>query len=181
MNEKEFIEKLREKDPDAVKLLIKDYNRRLYSIIYRVVNNYEDADDIIQEVWLKFFSSIYSFKSKSSVYTYLYRIALNEAINWQKKKNRYFRFLLNIKNFKHSNNYDPVEKVIKKEENELLKKAIDLLPSKQKKVFILKEEGKLSYKEIGDIMKIKENNAKVLHYHAVNKIKDILENMGVLK
>ena len=154
----DHLSKLINKDPEIVREIVEKYNRKLISIAYRFTNNYDDAEDIIQEVWMKFFYSLKNFKAQSSLYTYLYRISVNESIMWL-RKNKLKNFLTG-QFIEKGDNMTPEKVFLQNEELNYVNKAVNKLPSKQKKVFILRNQEGLAFKEIADVLKIKENNAK---------------------
>ncbi|MBU1075999.1 MAG: RNA polymerase sigma factor [Spirochaetes bacterium] len=169
--EDKLLEKLRSKDPRTIENTVKEYNKRLFSIIYRFTHNVDDTEDVLQEVWMKFMNSLYSFQGRSSIYTYLYRIAVNEALMYL-RKNKFKEFLLPFK--EPRDNETPESLYMEKEEWENIRKAVKKLPAKQKKVFILRNEN-MPFKEISKILEIKENNAKTLYFYSLKNIKKNLK------
>ncbi len=179
MNEKDLIEKIKNKDMKAFEMIVDKYSKRLFNTIYRFTHNYEDTEDIMQEVWLKFYKSINSFKAQSTIYTYLYRIAINLSINWLRKKKLQEKFK-RLLSFTLSSASDPIENVILNEEIEILKAGIEQLPARQRWIFILRQEEKLNFKQIAEILGIKENNAKVSYHYALKNLKKFLQKEGIL-
>jgi len=163
------------KNPESVKIFMEKYNKKIFALAYRFTNNYDDALDIIQEAWLNFFSSLKNFKKKSSLYTYLYKITLNEALKFIKKQ-KIHKFLSFTK-LKVINSSTPESIYIENEKLLSIQNAIQKLPKKQKKVFILRNQENISFKEIAEILKIKENNAKTLYFYALQKIKKYLRGI----
>jgi len=178
MNDEQILKKIKENDMQAFKILMDKYSRRLFFLIYRFVGNYEDTEEIIQEVWFKFFKNIDKFRNESSIYTFVYRIALNLSINFvnHKKVVNKFRSMLKFFQIKED---DPMEEVYRKELIEILKECIDNLPSKQRKVFILREEEKLDFERIARILKISESSAKSNYHYALKNLRKFLIKKGV--
>ncbi len=172
----ELIEKLKRKNPESIKMVISKYNKKLFSIAYRFTNNADDAEDILQVVWMKFFNSINKFKSKSSLYTYLYRITTNESLMWL-RKNKIKNFILPFK--EKAYNITPESEYLKKETAQCINSAIDKLPSKQKKIFILRKEN-IPFKEIAEMLNIQENNAKTTFFYALKKVKNHLKELNIV-
>ncbi len=176
--EKQLIEKLKKKDPSSIKEVIGKYNKKLIFLAFRFTNNYHDAEDIIQQVWMNFFYSLKSFKAKSSIYTYLYRITVNESIMWLRKNK--IKKLLTGQFIEKQDDNTPEEIYLKNEKMEFVDRAVKRLPSKQKKVFILRYQEYLPFKEIAIILNIKENNAKTLFFYSLKNIKKYLKEFKVL-
>lgn len=176
--DKDLINNLINRNPEAVQDIVKQYNKKLFSLVYRFVHDFEEAEDVLQEVWIKFFNSLKNFKGESNFYTYLYRIAVNESLLWL-RKSKVKKVFVGLKQEKPYN-VTPEMEYIKAEQLEFINQAMEQLPLQQKKVFLLRGQEGLSYKEIGTILKIKENNAKVLFFHALNKIKSILSERKII-
>ncbi len=173
-----IIAKLKRKDPASIREVVEKHNRRLFFLAYRFTNNHDDAEDILQEVWVKFFYSIKNFKGKSSIYTYLYKITVNESLMWLRKNK--LKKMLTRRFIEKADKVTPEEIYLKNEKLEHMHIIVDKLPPKQKKVFILRQEGNLPFKEIGDILNIKENNAKTLFFYSLKKVKKYFKERGLL-
>ena len=135
---------------------------------------HEDSDDVTQEVFIKVWKSIDSFKGDSHLYTWVYRIAVNESLTvLRKKKNRFFIPIVDVENelISHLNS----EECFSGDEIQLkLQKAILTLPKKQRAVFNLKYFSEMTYKEISQIMEVTEGGLKAQYHHAVKKIKEFI-------
>ncbi len=181
MNEKKIIEKIKTNDMQAFELLVDTYSKKLFTIIYRFTNNYDDTEDLMQEVWLKFYKNIKNFRFQSSIYTFLYKIAVNTGLNWLRKKKRYdaMKKLLLFTNplFSRDNS---MEKLMYNDLHRILEKKLNNLSAKQKTIFILRNQDNLSFKEISSILKINVNNAKVAYHLAVKKLKSLLDKEGLI-
>ncbi len=174
--EKQLIKHLQSKDPESIQNIINKYNKKLFSLAVRFTNNIHDAEDILQEVWVKFFYSIKNFKGKSSLYTYLYKITVNEALMWL-RKNKIIKLLLPFQ--EKADYHTPETDYLQKEEWKFINQAITKLPFKQKKIFILRNEN-IPFKKISKILNIKENNAKSLYFYALKNIKKYLKELKIL-
>lgn len=84
----ELVNRAREGDYSAYEELIRRYQRRVYSLVYNMTSHKEDAEDLVQEVFVKAYRSLDGFKGDSSFYTWIYRIAINRTINFLKKRKR---------------------------------------------------------------------------------------------
>ncbi len=121
----------------------------------------EDAEDLTQEVFIKIFQSINTFKGDAEFTTWLYRITVNTCINHINKNNR--RNLIELTGnlfqnifYKNDNERNPEQKMIEKERDAKIRKAIDSLPDKQRIAFVLSKYDDLPQREIAEIMKITE-------------------------
>lgn len=176
MEEKEFIQQLL--DPKtkntAFQKLLSDYQRPLYSHIRNIVLNHDDTDDVLQNTFVKVFQNLKNFKGESKLFSWMYRIATNEAItfiNMKAKRNGMTSEALQSKivdNLKADVYFDGNEIQLK------LQKAITLLPEKQQLVFKMKYFEELKYEEISDILGTSVGALKASYHHAVKKIETFM-------
>ena len=150
--------------------LVRNYKERLYWHIRRMVVSHDDADDVLQNTFIKVFKNLENFKGDSQLYTWLYRIATNESLTFLKKKARRLQ-ISDIQlqehltaNLKSDPYFDGEAAKIK------LQNAINTLPQRQKQVFLLKYYDELPYSEISEILETSEGSLKASYHHAVKKI-----------
>ncbi len=165
----------------AFKILISKYKERLYWHIRKIVISHDDADDVLQNTFLKIWQNIDSFQGKSALYTWLYRIATNEALTLLKKKRKTIQFSIDEENCKYETQLvnDPYF-----DGNEIqiqLQKAINTLPEKQRIIFNLKYFEELKYDEISEILETSVGSLKASFHHAAKKIEAYLKNNLVEK
>ena len=154
INETEFISRLQ--DPTsretAFRELLQLYKERLYWHVRKIVISHDDADDVLQNTFIKVYRSIDKFKGDSKLYSWLYRIATNESITHINKNAK----RLQISNEEHQNlAINNLKADVYFEGNDIqikLQKAIASLPQKQQLVFNMKYFDDLKYKEIADIL-----------------------------
>ena len=155
----------------AFRNLLNTYQERLYYHVRRYVHNHEDANDILQNTCIKVWNAIDNFRGESGLYTWLYRIAGNEAItfiNKNKKRNE-----VDIE--QTTANYRSAADTIDGDEMTLkLERAIATLPDKQKQVFIMRYYDELPYEKIAEISETSVGALKASYHHAVKKIEEIL-------
>ena len=165
-----------DKKDEAFAILVKEYKVRLYWHIRNFVKIHEDADDVLQNVFIKVYRNIHKFKGESKLFSWMYRIASNESITFLNKK---------AKKLKISNEevqdfiLDNLESDVYFEGDEIklkLKKAIATLPEKQRQVFNMKYFQELKYKDMSEIMETSIGALKSNYHHAVKKIEDYLKN-----
>lgn len=159
---------------EGFRILMQQYQQRLYFHIRRMVNSHEDTDDVLQNVFLKVFKGIQNFKSESELYTWLYRIATNETItflNKQKKRQ-------SISMDDEQNIY--AQKLVAEPDIEAnliqqkLKEAIGKLPEKQRLVFNMRYYEEMTYNQISDVLETSVGGLKASYHHAVKKIETYL-------
>jgi RNA polymerase sigma-70 factor (ECF subfamily) len=156
-------------------LLFKKYSRGIQRIIERIVLDEHKSEDIMQEVFLKVYKNLGKFKFKSSVFTWLYRIAVNTALSY-KASRKASENELGEQTLKTMDNQ--VESNFEKENiKNRIKEAVNTLPKKQRAIFTLRFYEKMPFKDVANILKIKENAAKVNFHHALGKLKNMLEDL----
>lgn len=170
----ELVKKL--KDPTqkdkAFSELLDVYQERLYWHIRKLVTTHENADDVLQNTFIRVYKSIHKFEGKSSLHTWMYRIAYNESMRLLEKNNK-----------KSFDNIDDISsshlEVLFEDEyfdgNEIqrkLHKIIDSFKEKQKRVFQMKYFDDLSFRQISEILNISESTLKSTYYSAVRIIEE---------
>lgn len=161
-------EKSKEK---AFKELIQQYQRSLYFHVRKYVNNHDDANDILQNTFIKVWKGIDNFRGDCSVYSWLYKIAGNEALTYISKNKKYIALEISSVdiNSKISNNTDNAHTIEQK-----LEKALALLPEKQKQVFILRYYDEMPYEQMSEVLETSVGALKASYHHAVKKIEEII-------
>ncbi|MEM1318770.1 MAG: sigma-70 family RNA polymerase sigma factor [Bacteroidota bacterium] len=152
------------------RLLMQKYQERLYWQVRRMVFEHDDANDVIQNVFIKVFKSINRFEGKSSLYTWLYRVATNESITFLNKKKRKTAASLDDEEHNLSNQLKADPYFDGDEAQRLLQQALQQLPDKQRLVFNMRYYDELSYQEISDILETSVGGLKASYHHAVKKI-----------
>ena len=171
-DEKEFIFSLLnlQTQNQAFQRLMQEYQKPLYAHIRNIVLSHDDADDVLQNTFIKVFQNLKTFKAESKLFTWMYRIATNEALtflNQKAKKSGVSSVELQnkaIDNLKADIYFDGDEIQIK------LQKAIAELPEKQQLVFKMKYFEDLKYEEISEILGTSVGALKASYHHAVKKI-----------
>ena len=177
-DEKDFIQELLNPKTQnvAFQKLLRDYQRPLYNHIRNIVLNHDDTDDVLQNTFIKVFQYLKDFKGESKLFSWMYRIATNEAItfiNQKAKRNGTTSEAMQTKivdNLKADTYFDGNEIQIK------LQKAVALLPEKQQLVFKMKYYEELKYEELSDILGTSVGALKASYHHAVKKIEEFVKS-----
>jgi RNA polymerase sigma-70 factor (ECF subfamily) len=156
--------------------LIETYQKRVYHVIRRMVIIHEDADDLTQNTFVRAFKSLERFEGNSSLFTWLYRIATNEALTFLEKKKKRFFFSLDDHQEKMESYLDQPGILSGEEIQKKLEKALLKLPDKQRLVFHLKYQEELSYEEMAEVTGTSVGALKASYHHAVKKIEQSLLN-----
>jgi len=175
-NEAKLITQLKSKNSKelAFQTLVKRYKERLYWHIRKIVLSHDDADDILQNTFIKIFRNIDKFKGESKLFTWMYRIATNESItflNSKAKRNQVSNQDLkdnNLKNLVADVYFDGDEIQFK------LQKAIAQLPRIQQLVFNMRYFDDIKYKDMSAILETSEGALKASYHIGVKKIKTYL-------
>lgn len=154
------------------------YKSKIYNYTLRMVNDRDTAEDILQEVFIKLFENFTGIQNKNSIVFWLFKTAQNAVYTYYNYKNK-FKNSTNI-----NDDIDEIEEIPadvdiitgleEKELKQLIHQSIDLLPLEQKEVYLLKEYGDLSYKEIADLLKIDTELVKSRIYKARQKLIKII-------
>ena len=172
MEEKEFIQNLLnpKTQNEAFQKLLLDYQKPLYNHIRNIVLNHDDTDDVLQNTFIKVFQNLKKFKGESKLFSWMYRIATNEAItfiNKKAKKNGTTSEFLQTKiveNLEADSHFDGDAIQIK------LQKAIVNLPEKQQLVFKMRYFEEIKYEEMSQVLGTSVGALKASYHHAVKKI-----------
>ncbi len=177
--EAELISRCQQGDQDALKEIFDQYNKRVYRIAYGVVRQREDALDIVQEVFIKLFRSIRNFKGRSKFYTYLYRLAMNTAIDHVRKAGKYPASSLDQEGVLQP--VDGVEKgpdriLLHKELERRVNLAMGKLPIDQRTALVLREVEGLSYQEMAEAMGCSIGTVMSRLHYGRRKMQELLKN-----
>ena len=165
----------------AFNAVVQNYSERLYWHVRRFLCSHDDTNDLMQDIFIKVWKALPSFRGESNIFTWIYRIATNEVLNHLRKQK--FMALVQLdsstERLMKKIDYDPYFNgdAIQRE----LHKAIQLLPEKQRLVFNLRYFDEMKYEEISEITGTSVGALKASYHHAYNKIKADLENKFVDK
>jgi RNA polymerase sigma factor (sigma-70 family) len=184
LNETELITLLKQKDRAAFKSIVETWQDMVYNTALGILQNEEDAEDVTQEVFIRVFESVSSFKGESKLSTWIYRITISKAMDHIRKKKRKKRFAF-IQGLYGKNDepiidppdfFHPGIGMENKENASVLFKAMEQLSPNQKSAFVLNKVEGLSYQEIGEVMKISDSAVDALLHRAKTNLRKILEH-----
>lgn len=159
----------------AFHTLISQYQKRIYWHIRKLVITHDDANDLTQDTFVKVWNAIPQFRGDSKIFTWLYRVATNEALMFlRKKKLRYYLPLHNVENELEQKIKSP-EYFNGNEAEKLLQIAILKLPAKQRAVFNMKYYDEITYQQMAEITGTSEGALKASYHLATKKIEEFLK------
>ncbi len=177
--EKELIERARQGENLAFEQLIQRYDRRVMALALQLLGNRTDAEDVCQEVFMKVYQKIHQFQYRSEFYTWLYRIAVNCAITYRKKRRRYSHTSIDA-TAEDENGYSrmPVDKesrtdapLLQSELQEQIQSGMENLSLMQRTVFVLRFYQDFKIKEIAQIIGCTEGTVKNYLFRSTQKIR----------
>jgi RNA polymerase sigma-70 factor (ECF subfamily) len=155
---------------EAFRKLLQLYQKPLYNHVRGMVMNHDDADDVLQNTFIKVFANLKNFKGDSKLFSWMYRIATNEAITFMQQRSK----KQGISNEEvQQKELNKLESDVFFDGNEIqlkLQKAIATLPEKQQLVFKMKYFEELKYEEISEILGTSVGGLKASYHHATKKI-----------
>lgn len=175
LDDKELIIRLRNHDSKnyGFNLLVRKYQEKIYWHIRKMVISHDDADDLLQEVFIKIFKNIDKFREDAQLYTWIYKIATNECLAFLKRKRR--AFFLPIVDIQEQLSNQLDNSPISGDEIQLkLQKALLTLPDKQRLVFNMKYFDEMKYDDISKITNTSVGALKTSYHLAVKKIEEFI-------
>ncbi|UOD35137.1 RNA polymerase sigma factor [Deferribacteraceae bacterium V6Fe1] len=165
------------------KEVVETHQEKVRNICFRYVKDVQDAEDLAQEVFMQVYESFEQFRNEAELSTWIYRIAVNKSIDFNRKKVRKKRFgqIVSLFGFKEEGEImiadkgkEPHKKIEDEERKKILQEAIDKLPDNQKTVIILNKYEGFKNKEIAEIMKISVSAVDSLMHRAKKNLHDML-------
>ena len=177
LNEEEILELLRNPDTQrqGFDLLVKEYSQRLYWQIRKMVYSHEDANDILQDVFVKAWLNIEKFRGDAKLSTWLYKIAINESITFINRSKAKQNLSIDDDDSFLLDKLEGDEYFDGDEAQLTLQKAIVTLPEKQRLVFQMKYFNEMKYDEMSDILGTSVGALKASYHHAVKKVERFLK------
>ena len=175
-NDLDLVRRFKNGDTSGFNEIVRKYQKQVYWVIRKMVQDHDEADDITQEVFIKVHTAIKDFREESNLFTWLYRIAVNYSINHIKKakvKNTVSVELVVEQIESHDKRAD--EEIDEVTKRRILEEAIETLPAQQRAVFNMRYYDQLQYDEIADILGKSTGGIKANYFHAVKKIGEFVK------
>lgn len=160
----------------AFTAIIKKYQERLYWHIRRLVVSHEDANDVLQNVFIRVWKGLENFKEESQLYTWLYRIATNESLSFLESQKKRSALPLDDSESGLANQVKADRHFDANKLEWKLQLAIQQLPEKQRVVFTLRYYDEMPYEEMSKVLETSAGALKASYHHAVKKIEDFITN-----
>jgi RNA polymerase sigma-70 factor, ECF subfamily len=160
----------------AFTAIIKKYQEKLYWHARRMVIEHEDANDVLQNVFIRVWNGLENFREDSQLYTWLYRIATNECLTYIEQQKKRTSVALDEVESGLSNKIKADSHFDANKLEWKLQLAIQQLPEKQRIVFNLRYYDEMPYEEMSRVLETSEGALKASYHHAVKKIEDYIKN-----
>jgi RNA polymerase sigma-70 factor (ECF subfamily) len=177
-------------DLEAMSCLIVKYQDRIYNTIFKICQNHDDASELTQDTFVKVLENINSFRSKSSFYTWLFRVAVNHTLNYCKRRFKLSPVSLDAENDQDerskgklaavlvaSDGLDPAVVAQQKELSQIVIKLIGQLRQEYRVVLVLRDIEQMTYAEIAEVLQIETGTVKSRLSRARAKLRELLETV----
>ena len=154
--------------------IVKDYSERVYWHVRRFVNSHEDADDLLQDIFLKIWTALPSFRGEAQLFTWIWRIATNETLNWLRRENVRAALRFSTIDAEMERRIDSDPFFDGDAADRALSKAVARLPEKQRQVFILRYYDEVPYEEMSEILGTSVGALKASYHIAQEKVRAAL-------
>ena len=180
--EKAFIQALKNKEEEAFNQLIALYQPMISRVIYKIVSDKDETQDLVQEVFIQVWESIAFFKEESSLKTWIYRLGINKALNYLEKKD--IRMAISFHTWfsekkptegLSSSNESTIANIFRNEDQNAISAALKLLPAQQRAAFVLSKQEGLSNPEIATVLNTSISAVESLVFRAKQRlVKELL-------
>ncbi|HOW98086.1 MAG TPA: sigma-70 family RNA polymerase sigma factor [Kiritimatiellia bacterium] len=186
-DEKDLIRRAQQGDVDAYDVLVRRFQGKIYALVYNMTSNKEDAEDRVQDVFIKAFHSLRHFKGESSFYTWLYRIAINRTINFLKTRKN--RITLSLSDMDSGAERDPAYVELRARESPVrdvslielqdkLNKALQTLSEKHRVVVVMHDIQGVPHEEIARIMGCSQGTVRSRLFYARQQLQKELKDFA---
>jgi RNA polymerase sigma factor (sigma-70 family) len=177
-DDEEILSKFRDEKTrnEAFNLLLKKYQQKIYWHVRRMVIDHDDADDLVQDVFIKIWKNLPGFRNDAQLYTWMYRIATNECITFLNKKKQKNNVSLDDVDFSLADTLSSSDQFTGDQIQRKLQDAILTLPDKQRLVFNMKYFDDMKYEEMSDVLGTSVGALKASFHLAVKKIEAFITN-----
>jgi len=182
LSDEELVEKIRGENSELFAEIIERYQQKLYRYLRYLTNRPSEAEDILQDVFIKAYRNLLGFNTKKKFSSWIYRIAHNEGVNFIKKLNRRKEISLQglgkIDSIPNGKNNSPLDAQVRKEIQEKIKECLDELEAKYREPLILYYFEDKNYREISDILRTSTNTVGTLIFRGKRILKAICQKKG---
>jgi RNA polymerase sigma-70 factor (ECF subfamily) len=179
----DLVEKAQKGDKEAFRDLFERFGKRVLAVVYGVLKNHEQAQEVTQEAFIKAYKNLHLFHHGSSFYTWLYRIAVNTAIDARRKKGSAVEVIFDEQlAVEQGSDYDalitkstlPDKALENKDSEKYLKGCLEKIPESQRLAVILKDIEELSYQEIAEVMQCSIGTVMSRIHYGRKRLKEII-------
>lgn len=170
INDREIIRQCRRGDVESFGKIVEKYQKMIYNIILRMVHDSADADDITQAAFVKAYEKLDQYKTEYPFFSWIHRIAVNEALNFIKQQKR----IVGIEDTHETDENNPEEEYARNELQERVDRALEELTPEYRIIIVLRHFGELSYREISEILGVPEKTVKSRLFTARQELRVIL-------
>ncbi len=182
-NDSELINKAKTGDAKAYEGLLKKYKNSVYNLVYRMVRDVQEAEDLTQEAFIKAFNSLASFNEEYAFSTWLYKIATNNCIDFFRKRKLQTYSLDKPIQYKDSEiqheipdpDLNPEKSILARERSNMIQEAIQTLPEKYYTAIVLRHNDEKSYEEIAEILDLPLGTVKARIFRAREMLNKVLK------
>jgi len=178
LDERALVEACLSNQAGAFDIIVERHRRSVYMLCYRFVGNHEDASDLSQDVFLRAYRGLRSFRGQSSLGTWLYRIGVNVCLNRVSAKSPAVE-AIEERQFVDERAESPSERVLRAERGTRVRAAIAQLPRKQRATLILRTYHEMSHQEIADVLGSSVGAVKANFFHALGSLKKLLGDVDM--
>ena len=191
MSDTEIVKKILTGDQGALRDFILKYQDLVVNTCFSILHNRSDAEDITQEVFIEAYRSMATLRHEETVSYWLYRVSLNKSINYSRKHRLFNTFLRfetmdqgkgdKLEDISNSHAENPYEQLEHLDKLRMIETALDSLPARQKKAFVLHHYEYLSYKDISNILNVSVSSVESLIFRAKTAIKKRCTSCGYIE
>lgn len=176
LDERALVEACLAQRTGAFDLIVERHRRAVYHVCYRFVSNHEDASDLSQDVFLRAYRGLRSFRGRSTLATWIYRIGVNVCLNRVSAKDALGKLTepIDERQFEDVRAESPSDRILKDERGARVRAAIAQLPRKQRATLILRTYHEMSHQEIADVLGSSVGAVKANFFHALGNLKKLL-------